>query len=142
LFGRWAFWPRVAQERVSHPVGWISPTNWTARMMESQRWRQIWVHLADSITAAPGRWRLATVLVMLPLAVVGAIFHDKLTYGLLEGLPPGTLSVRGAVGVQDRYPAGETAPLTVLMRHPEPIPGGSVTERRQAAVILRRHVDN
>lgn len=142
LFGRWAFWPRVAQERMSHPVGWISPTNWTSRMLESQRWRQIWSHLADSITAAPGRWWLGTVLLMLPLAAIGGIFHDKLTYGLLEELPPVTLSVRGAVAVQDHYPAGETAPVTVFVRHPEPIFGGSPTERRQAAVMVRRLVDN
>ena len=144
LFGRWAFWPRVAQERMSGTIGWISPTRWTARLLESRRWRHVWSDLATSIADRPGRWWLTTVALMIPLAVVGTIFHGKLTYGLLEELPANTLSVQGALAVQDHYPSGEAAPVTVLVRDPEPFfgkSGDTATTQSRGVVAVKTLVE-
>lgn len=124
LFGRWAFWPRVAHERLSGPPGWISPTRFASRLFNSYRLRAVWERLADSIVRRPGAWWLSTMAIMLPFAVIGVAYQDKLTYGLLEELPRNTLSVQGAQAVQDHFPAGEAAPLTVVISDPDTYFGG------------------
>lgn len=119
LFGRWAFWPKIARERLAEPPGWISPTRFASKLLEPRRFRAVWDHLADSIALRPGTWWLTTTAIMLPLAVAGILLHDKLTYGLLEELPTNTLSVDGARAVQDHFPAGEAGPLTILVADPD-----------------------
>ncbi|MDQ3331522.1 MAG: MMPL family transporter [Planctomycetota bacterium] len=133
LFGRWAFWPRIARERLAEPPGWISPTRFTSRLLEPRRLQAMWDHLAESIARRPGTWWLATTAIMLPLAVAGVLLHEKLTYGLLEELPTTTLSVQGARAVQDHFPAGEAGPLTILVADPDtafatPLGEGAVRE--------------
>ena len=37
MFGKWAFWPRVARERIAEPPGWISPTRFASRLLGHKR---------------------------------------------------------------------------------------------------------
>ncbi|HEX6987202.1 MAG TPA: MMPL family transporter, partial [Planctomycetaceae bacterium] len=118
---------------------WVSPTRFASRLLEGRRLRRLWDDLAWSISRRPAAWWLATTAVMLPFAVAGVLFHDRLTYGLLEELPATTLSVQGARAVQDHYPAGEAGPITVLVADPDTIFGGegvsrTVARRGSAAV--------
>ncbi|MGC1274193.1 MAG: MMPL family transporter [Planctomycetaceae bacterium] len=131
MFGKWAFWPKIARERLAEPPGWISPTRFASRWFESRRLRRVWEDLAWSISRRPGTWWLATAGLMLPLAIVGVLCHDYLTYGLLDELPTTTLSVQGARAVQDHYPAGEAGPITALVADPDTLFGGKGV--RQAA---------
>ena len=139
MFGKWAFWPKIARERLAEPPGWVSPTRMTSRLLDTRRLRTFWDDLAASISRRPGTWWLATTAVMFPLAVVALLFQDRLTYGLLEELPTTTLSVQGARAVQDHFPPGETGPLTVLISDPDTLFGGrdvrrASTQRGLAAV--------
>lgn len=132
MFGRWAFWPKVARESLAEPPGWISPTRFAFRLLDRRRLRRIWEDLADSISRRPGTWWLATVGLMLPTAIVGVVCYNKLTYGLLEELPVSTLSVQGARAVQSHYPAGEAGPITALVVDPDTLFGGQDVGRAAA----------
>jgi RND superfamily putative drug exporter len=118
MFGKWAFWPKVARERLAAAPGWISPTRFASRLLGHRRLRNFWHDLAASIERKPGAWWLGSTAAMLPLAVVGVLFFDRLTYGLLEELPQDTLSVQGAKAVQEHFPAGEAGPVAVLVESP------------------------
>lgn len=124
VFGRWAFWPRIARERLAEAPGWISPTRFASRILDMHRLQGLWNSLADSMTRRPGTWWVSAMGLMLPFALIGVLLHDKLTYGLLEELPRDTLSIQGAQAVQDHFPAGEAAPLTVLISDPDTYFGG------------------
>ena len=115
LFGKWAFWPRIGRERPGRAAGWISPTRVMSRLLQTRLLRSFWDIVALRITRRPVFYLVTTAAVMAPLAVVGVVFHDRLTYGLLDELPPDRLSVLGAAAVQDHFPAGETGPVTVLI---------------------------
>lgn len=58
-------------------------------------------------------WSLSIVL-MLPF-VAGVVFFGNLSYGLLSELPDTAASVYGAQAAQRHFPAGEVAPLKVLL---------------------------
>lgn len=132
MFGKWAFWPRVARERLAEPPGWISPTRFASRLL-GRRWLQRgWDALADSIVRRPGTWWVASVAAMVPLAIVGVLYHDRTTYGLLEELPQDRLSVQGARAVQDHFPAGEAGPVAVLVQAPT-----SVFDESEGIVVAR-----
>lgn len=53
---------------------------------------------------------------MLPFVVAGVLFFGNLSYGLLSELPDTASSVYGAQAAQRHFPAGEVAPLRVLMQ--------------------------
>ncbi len=139
LAGKWAFWPKVARERLPEPSGWVSPTRFASGMLDGRRLRQFWDWLAESITRRPAAWLLTTTALMLPLAVIGVVFHERLTYGLLDELPQDAVSVEGARAVQDHFPAGEAGPVTLLISDPntafDAVPGKPAETRRRFAPI-------
>ncbi|QDT63007.1 MMPL family transporter [Calycomorphotria hydatis] len=118
LFGRYAFWPRVPTARFSVGPSLFSPTNLVSRILASNVTRGFWTQIAARLVQAPGQWWLITVAAMLPFALVGVLLQDWLTYGLLSELPNNKLSVRGARAVEDHFPAGHAAPVTILLVQP------------------------
>ena len=119
LFGRWTFWPDVRRERISASEGFMPARSvWSA--MQEQRWLERgWEWIAELISRRPGWVFVGTILLLTPLALVGAIFKDHLSYGLLSDLPPHVTSVKGANAVQKHFPRGAAGVTTFLIQHPE-----------------------
>lgn len=119
LFGRWTFWPDVRRERISASEGFMPARSaWSA--LQEQRWLERgWEWIAELISRRPGWVFIGTILVLSPLALVGAIFKDHLSYGLLSDLPPHVTSVKGANAVQKHFPRGAAGVTTFLIQHPD-----------------------
>lgn len=117
LAGRWAFWPQMRSERISATSGWVSPTSLVARLLQSNFFRRAWEKIGEQIKAKPGTIWLVSFAMMLPFAVIGVMFYNTLSFGLLSELPQSQPSVIGAHAVQDHFPAGATGPVTVLVKN-------------------------
>jgi RND superfamily putative drug exporter len=116
LVRQWAFWPRVAQTRLTNTAGWVSATSFWSRFFE-RPWGQLaWTHVSGLVHRRPGSVLLASILLMLPFAWVGVQFRGHLSYGLLSELPRDTASVVGADAVAQHYPKGIAGPITVLIQ--------------------------
>jgi RND superfamily putative drug exporter len=70
------------------------------------------------LRARPGTIWLTSLAIMMPFAIVGVVFYDHLSYGLLSELPKESASVRGAEAVKQHFPAGSTGPVTILIENP------------------------
>lgn len=117
LFGRWTFWPDVRRERISASEGFIPARSiWTV-LQEQRMLERGWEWIAHLISRRAGWVFVGTVLLLTPLAIVGAYFKDHLSYGLLSDLRPEEPSVRGAKAVQQYFPAGAAGPATFLIQH-------------------------
>ncbi len=115
LLKNWAFWPDVRQESPKAKEGWI-PVATLWKKMNEQRWLdEIWSLTARLLKRFPGRIFIGTILVMLPLAIVGFSNQSNLSYGLLTDLPQGDTSVEGAMAIQKHFPAGVTGPVIMLV---------------------------
>ncbi|RLS51673.1 MAG: MMPL family transporter [Planctomycetota bacterium] len=119
LFGRWTFWPDVRQERITASSSFIPASSfWT--FLQQQRWLERgWEWVAELVSRRPGAVFVSTVLLLTPLALVGAIFKDHLSYGLLSDLPSDEPSVMGAKAVQKHFPPGAAGVTTFLVEHPQ-----------------------
>jgi RND superfamily putative drug exporter len=58
---------------------------------------------------------LATVAVMTPFVVVGALYYNQLSYDLISELPGEAASVQGTRVLQAHFPAGVMGPVTALL---------------------------
>ena len=116
LARQWAFWPRVAQARLSNTAGWVSATSLWSRLFDRPWGQMAWTQISGLVRRRPGTVLLASVLIMLPFAWVGVQFHSHLSYGLLSELPRDTASVVGAEAVAKHYPKGIAGPITVLIQ--------------------------
>jgi RND superfamily putative drug exporter len=121
IFGKWAFWPEVRSNEVRQKSGWLPSSSLWTRLREQQLFDRAWKATAQLIEHRPGTVFLATVLLMLPFAVTGAIFQENLSYGLLTDLPQNQPSVVGAKVVQKHFPAGITGPDTIFLKFPEDV---------------------
>lgn len=119
LCGRWALWPNLRTERISADRTWSLPRDpWSRFAVRSGSpglWKRVW----RSIEARPQSVLIAGLLGMVPFLLVALIFHGHLTYGLLSQLPDAKPSVKGAMIIQEQFPAGSTGPVTLLVKHPE-----------------------
>jgi len=115
LIGRWAFWPSVPVEGSRREAGFPSSTDLVSRLQKKNLLTAGWHWIGGVLERrAWGAW-LASILLMLPFTIVGIVFFGNLSYGLLSELPDTASSVYGAEAVQRHFPAGEVAPLTVLI---------------------------
>lgn len=112
----WAFWPDLRQEAPPSQAGWLPAASLWKRLHELTWMDDFWRRVARALEARPGRLFGTTVLIMLPLALVGLWKQHDLSYGLLSDLPSEVTSVVGAEAIQSHFPAGVTGPVTVLVR--------------------------
>ena len=74
-----------------------------------------WDRLSRVIMARPATILIVSVVILAPLAYVG--YHDvTISYNLVRELPSDRTSVVGTDMVRRHFPAGETGPITVLVR--------------------------
>jgi len=105
LAGRWAFWPGPdpARSAASFPV---SPPS-----------SRFWDWASATVARYPARIWLTSVLLLLPLALVGMCTQS--VFNICAELSPQSQSRRGLEVIQRRFTAGEIGPLTVLVRSTE-----------------------
>ena len=116
LLEKWAFWPDIRREKPTQSAGWMPAPSLWARIRD-QRWlERIWEGIAVRLQQRPGAIFLGTIAVMMPFAIVGTVYQNNLSYGLLTDLPQDEPSVLGAQVVEDHFSAGVTGPITALIR--------------------------
>lgn len=115
LSGKWAFWPQLRTERVSG--GWISSSSLWSRLNEIHWLQNSWDVVGRILIKMPMRIWLASMLLMLPFAIVGVIFYTHLSYGLLSDLSRRSPSVSGTESVRKHYPAGATGSIGILIKN-------------------------
>ena len=116
LAGRFAFWPSASRATSRNDTGFLSSTDLTSRIQRANLLTQGWQWIGEVIERRPWMaWTLSVVL-MLPFVVAGVMFFGNLSYGLLSELPDTASSVYGAQAAQRHFPAGEVAPLKVLVQ--------------------------
>jgi RND superfamily putative drug exporter len=118
MMGPWAFWPQMKTERIATSSQSIAPSSLMMRLFEKHWLRDVWKHVAASLLKKPGTIWLASVGLMLPFAVIGVVFFNYLSYGLISELPNNQPSVIGTAAVQAHFPAGTTGPVTILIENP------------------------
>lgn len=117
LAGKWAFWPHVRKESIRRS-GWLSPTKLMDLFARSDLMNRGWEWITCRVRRYPGRILGVSLLLMLPFAVIGVVYHNHLSYALMSDLPANYTSVNGARAVQDHFPAGTTGPVSVLLKNP------------------------
>ena len=75
-----------------------------------------WVKVADLVVGYPLRIWAICLLILVPLAVVGACARSN--YSQLADLDPAWQSVIGADVVRSYFPLGELSPIVVLIENP------------------------
>jgi RND superfamily putative drug exporter len=103
--GRAVFWPWGVRARASDSAA-------SDELDAEGYFGRFWQWVAAAIIRRPGLILVASVAVLAPLAYQG--LSVRLTYDLLNELDRRRPSVRGAELARRHFPAGETAPVTVL----------------------------
>lgn len=102
ILGKAVFWP------------WSPPAPRPLRVLrDSGADRGLWHWLSKQVVAHPGLIWLCSVLLLLPLAVLGFQVHAD--YRATSQLSPSSQSLQGLQVLQKHFTAGETGPLTVLL---------------------------
>jgi len=121
LFGKWAFWPEVRSAEVGHKSGWLPRSSLWKLLQNQHVLDRIWQGIAGVLHRKPGTVFLWTIALMMPLAIIGVLYQNDVSYGLLSDLPQNNPSVVGAKVVQNHFPAGITGPDTMFIRFPEEV---------------------
>lgn len=109
-----AFWPDNRHEKAVESDGPLGRVVFASRI---RLWlNTIWEDIAVRIERQPAAWLLVGVGILMPFALIAPHAERHLSYGLLSDLPKDEPSVRGAVAVQEHFPAGVTGPITVLVK--------------------------
>jgi putative drug exporter of the RND superfamily len=109
LLGRSIFWPfRSPHLSSAAETGIDGPRHRSAR--------GFWALVADLVVAHPLPILSVCLLVLLPLAAVGA--RSKSNHSQLSGLDPETPSVIGTATVRRYFAVGELSPAIALIHHP------------------------
>lgn len=116
LTGRWAFWPNFTTEKIEGDAGWVARSSLMNSIRDRNIMQNSWIRMGQLVMARPATVWIAATAIMLPFAVVGVLFFNHLSYGLLSELPDTSPSVHGTRAVQNHFPDGEVGPLKVLIR--------------------------
>jgi putative drug exporter of the RND superfamily len=96
LLGRFVFWPGKMPDGYDQPVR-----------------PDLWERISHKVVARPGYIWGAAVLMLLPLALLGA--RVQASYRATGELGTHSNSVQGLAAIQRHFTAGETGPITVLL---------------------------
>jgi RND superfamily putative drug exporter len=116
MVGRWAFWPFHAPAgKSAEPRAQTGP--WR-RFFQTGELSRGWEWVGGHIIRRPGAIWLASVAVLVPFAVAGGAFANKVDYDMLGNLPSQTTSVVGARMLEQHFPSGVMGIVSVLVVNP------------------------
>jgi putative drug exporter of the RND superfamily len=115
LAGRWSFWPH--RERPRADAAPAKP-GWLGGLFQAGELQRIWDRVGQLLLRRAGTVWLATVAFMAPFLVLAGLFHNRLSYDMIVGLPADAPGVVGTRILEQHFPAGVIGPLTVLMVDP------------------------
>lgn len=115
LIGRWAFWPNLPSPASRRDASFPSSTDLVSRLQKKNLLTAGWRWIGGVLERRTWAAWLGSIFLMMPFTIVGIVYFGNLSYGLLSELPATAASVYGAEAVQRHFPAGEVAPLTVLL---------------------------
>jgi uncharacterized membrane protein YdfJ with MMPL/SSD domain len=114
-FGAVVFWPFGVKKQD------VSVDDASAPLPDKTFIGRFWTWTSDRIMARPGLILVVSLVVMAPFAAMG--WHIKVNYNLLADLPNDprdpkqtARSVKGTQMLQSHFPAGETGPITILVK--------------------------
>ncbi len=119
LCGRWAFWPDIRSETITPGAAWWPRFSPLSHLHQQQWLERLWKKIADALLERPAMILLSCTAALVPFAVVGVMYHNQLSYGLLSDLPQNDASVVGAKAIQRHFAAGIAGPTTVLLHNPD-----------------------
>lgn len=117
LVARVAFWPDVRKEHPTSKESWIPAPGLMESIREKRWFERGWENVAAVLSARPGTVFAGSLLIMLPFAIIGVVFHSYLSYGLLTDIPQTAPSVVGAKAIQEHFPAGISGVATILLKN-------------------------
>lgn len=126
IVARVAFWPDVRKEHPTSKEGWIPAPGLIESIREKRWFDRGWESVANLLSARPGTVFAGSLLVMLPFAIIGVVFHAYLSYGLLSDIPQTSPSVIGAKAIQAHFPAGISGVATILLKNEKFLDGTEV----------------
>jgi uncharacterized membrane protein YdfJ with MMPL/SSD domain len=115
LIGRWAFWPSVPSLAIRRELSFPTSTDLVSRLQKKNLLTAGWHWVGGFLERRTWAALVGSLALMLPFTIAGIVFFGNLSYGLLSELPKTAASVYGAEAVQRHFPAGEVAPLCVLI---------------------------
>ena len=115
LAGKWAFWPQMRTERVT--AGWVPSSSLWTRISEIHMLQNSWEVVGQALIKFPMRIWLASIVLMIPFALVGAINYTHLSYGLLSDLSVDSPSVIGARVLRSHFSPGTTGAISILIHN-------------------------
>src|SRR5262249_55428299 len=108
VLGRSIFWPFRSPHLSAAAESGLDPR-------VHRKVQGFWALVADLVVAYPLPILLVCLVVLLPLAAVGA--RSKSNHSQLSGLDPNTPSVIGTATVRQYFAAGELSPAIALVHH-------------------------
>ncbi len=126
---------RILGPAVFWPIGLPKREN------ASQPRPSLWGWLSQQVTARPVTIFVASVVVLLPLAILGFQVHSA--YRATGELAPASQSVVGLAAVGRHFNAGEIGPITVLLESPkdwDTRPGRAVIRHLSQAILNLKNV--
>lgn len=113
LAGRWAFWPHVPHQSEAATPRWVLTLN---RLMGESLFERLWQAIGRKLLARPGTILALSLAAMGPFVVIGVLYYEDLSYGLVNELPEDAPSRAGARVLGQHFPAGITGTATVLLQ--------------------------
>ncbi len=117
LAGRWAFWPQRPEDPSTPLPPGAGPVRRLGHRLEAHLSEGIWERIGLALRDRPCFHALAAVAIMAPLAVVGLVQYNRLSFGLVSDLPSHAPSVEGTDVLMKHFPAGAAGQLTLILRN-------------------------
>jgi RND superfamily putative drug exporter len=130
LAGRWAYWPRHPPTPVESPkVDWL---------------QRVWEGTGELLVRRAGTVWVVAFVALVPAAVAGGFYANRLSYDLVGNLRDDAPSVAGTRALQEHFPAGMVGPVTVLVVNPNAdfaTEGGRSLVKRLTARLIEEKQD-
>ncbi|MFD0716646.1 MMPL family transporter [Paenibacillus sp. GCM10027626] len=125
LVGRKAFWPFVPK------------AGETSQLQHSKR--SLWEKIGTFVTQKP---KTVLIVILLPLlAAAGNAWNIQFSFNLLKSFPADTSSRAGFELLEQHYPVGELAPVTVMLHADQPMTADDELAQRVRALMAQLRQD-
>jgi RND superfamily putative drug exporter len=123
LGSRWVFWPKVPRgpelaARSVHGGPNTAPATPQAVRPAIGMFDALWRRIGEAVVRRPATLWLIAFALLAPFAIGAIACYNHVDYGLITDLPRQAPSVIGTDMIREHFPAGDTGPVTILIRNP------------------------